>query len=597
MSRRPVRVAVGIVGAVALAASIGYLVHALDPGALLETARAAGADPSGLVLALVAYLAAFALRAAVWARILPGLGFGHALAAIHVGLAANHLLPFRLGEPVRPIVASRRTGVALDATAASTVMLRAADVLAVLALGAALGPAALVAMTGQLRWAVLLVAGAAFVAGAAWLRKVARRRSLVVRPAGLEVAAAALIAWLLESVVILQAAGWAGITLTPAEAALVTAVTIAAQAVAIAPGGIGTYEAAAAGTMVALGAAAGPALAAAVAAHVLKTVYALVAGGIGAIWPAPGLVDARRHRPAAPERLPASAPGCGPVLLFLPAHDEEATVAHVLERAPREVRGHRVELLVVDDGSADRTAARARDAGAEVRPLGANHGLGAAVRAGLAEGVARGAAAIVFCDADGEYAPDELERLVAPILAGEADYVVGSRFAGGARRMRPHRLVGNLLLTGMLTIAARRRIGDGQSGYRALSREAARHAEIVHDFNYAQVLTLDLLSKGARYREVPISYRHRTAGRSFVRPLGYLRAVIPAVVRELAGARDPASVLHDVVREPGHGVLPGDVVEPAVGAERIGGGPRHGQGVMGVVVREQALSSERHDAG
>ena len=121
---------------------------------------------------------------------------------------------------------------------------------------------------------------------------------------------------------------------------------------------------------------------------------------------------------------------------------------------------------------------------------------------------------------------------MGPILAGEADYVVGSRFAGGARRMRPHRLVGNLLLTGMLTIAARRRIGDGQSGYRALSYEAARHAEIVHDFNYAQVLTLDLLSKGARYREVPISYRHRTVGRSFVRPLVYLRAVVPAVIRE-----------------------------------------------------------------
>lgn len=591
------RLAVWGVGAVALAASIGYLVHALDPGALLATADAAWADPLGLALALAAYLAAFALRAAVWARMLPGLGFGHALSAIHVGLAANHLLPFRLGEPLRPVVASRRTGVSLEATAASTVVLRAADVLAVLALGAALGPAALIAMTGQLRWAVLLFAGAAFVVGAAWLRRVARRRALAVRPAGLEVAAAALIAWLLESVVILQAAGWAGVTLTPAEAALVTAVTIAAQAVAIAPGGIGTYEAAAAGTMVALGAPAGPALAAAVAAHVLKTVYALVAGGVGAIWPAPGLVGPSRGGPVAPARAPASAPGGGPVLLFLPAHDEEATVAAVLGRAPGEVCGRRVELLVVDDGSADATAARAVAAGAEVRPLGVNRGLGAAVRAGLMEGVARGAVAIAFCDADGEYAPDELERLVAPILAGEADYVVGSRFAGGERRMRPHRTAGNLLLTSLLTLAARRRIGDGQSGYRALSWEAARRAEIVHDFNYAQVLTLDLLSKGARYREVPISYRHRTTGRSFIRPLGYLRAVIPAVVRELAGARDSSSVLHDVSGEVGSGAFPEGGVEPAAGADRIGGGPGHGQGVMGVVMREQALAPERHDAG
>jgi glycosyltransferase involved in cell wall biosynthesis len=227
----------------------------------------------------------------------------------------------------------------------------------------------------------------------------------------------------------------------------------------------------------------------------------------------------------------------GTVVLFLPAHDEAATVGSVVGRAPAEVAGHPVRVVVVDDGSADATAMVARQAGAEVLSLRPNRGLGAAVRTGLAVAVEHRAAAVAFCDADGEYAPEELERLVAPILAGKADYVVGSRFAGQARHMLPHRWLGNRVLTLGVRLLVRRwgvrGLTDGQSGYRALSAEAARASEVIHDFNYAQVLTLDLVAKGFRYAEVPISYRFRQHGRSFVRLLPYLRQVAPAVWRQL----------------------------------------------------------------
>jgi glycosyltransferase involved in cell wall biosynthesis len=141
---------------------------------------------------------------------------------------------------------------------------------------------------------------------------------------------------------------------------------------------------------------------------------------------------------------------------------------------------------------------------------------------------------VVYLDADGEYAPGEVGRLLAPVLSGAADYVVGSRFAGRIDRMLPHRRLGNRLLTVAVRWLTRRRdLTDGQSGFRAFSAEAAAAAEIIHDYNYAQVLTLDLLAKGFRYAEVPIGYRFRTSGRSFVRIGRYLRRVVPAVYREL----------------------------------------------------------------
>src|ERR687895_116099 len=159
----------------------------------------------------------------------------------------------------------------------------------------------------------------------------------------------------------------------------------------------------------------------------------------------------RRRPDAGPDTLAADAP----VVLFLPAHDEEASVAAVVRRVPSRVAGQPVVCVVIDDGSTDRTAERARSAGAEVVSLGRNHGLGAAVRRGLAEGLQRGAAAVAFCDADGEYAPEELERLIAPILDDRADYVVGSRFAGTIGRMLPHRRLGNRLLTTAMRFVTR----------------------------------------------------------------------------------------------------------------------------------------------
>ena len=220
------------------------------------------------------------------------------------------------------------------------------------------------------------------------------------------------------------------------------------------------------------------------------------------------------------------------IVLLLPARNEAPRVAAVIERAPAWIGGRPVEVVVVDDRSSDGTAAAAVAAGAKVID-GPGLGLGAAVREGLRFAVAAGAEVVAFCDADGEYDPDELAAVVAPILDGRADYVVGSRFAGSIRRMHTRRRAGNRALTLAVRALSGLPVTDGQSGFRALSRTAADDAEIIHDYNYAQVLTLDLVRKGHRYAEVPITYGFRESGDSFVRLGTYLRHVVPAVWREL----------------------------------------------------------------
>jgi uncharacterized membrane protein YbhN (UPF0104 family) len=521
--------------------AVVVVVRGVDTEALRATVRAAGSDPVGVGAALAAFAAAFLLRSVAWRLVLPGLPLGQALAALHVALGANHVLPFRLGEPLRVVSVVRRVRIPLAPAAASTLTLRTADILAMGVLGAVVAPAAFADLLGPWGWAVLALVAVGAAAGVVWLRRLAVLHPGAIRLPGFRVAALTGSAWLAEAVVIWQVAHWAGVPLSASEAVLVTSAAVAAQVLAFAPSGFGTYEAAATAAFVALGHDAGTGLAAALTAHALKTAYSLVAGAVAVVLPAPSLLGRFRLAPQELPARPSLASPDGPVVLFLPARDEEAAVAAVVGRAPASVAGRPVRVVVIDDHSSDSTAARAVAAGADVRPLPGAGGLGAGVRYGLRLAVEEyGAAVVAFCDADEEYDPAELERLVRPILAGEADYVVGSRFAGRIDRMLPHRRVGNQVLTLLLRICARTPVTDGQSGYRALSRAAAADAEIVHDFNYAQVLTLDLLGKGYRYAEVPISYRFRTTGRSFVRLVPYLRRVLPAVYRELnAPARLP----------------------------------------------------------
>ena len=252
--------------------------------------------------------------------------------------------------------------------------------------------------------------------------------------------------------------------------------------------------------------------------------------------------DAARGRPLVPA-LDRAAELAGPApgercLALLVARDEEAAIGRVLSRLPREACGMPVDRLVVDDGSRDPTPDIAREHGARVVSHPSCRGLGAALRTGLEEARACGYAATVYLDGDGEYEAAELESLLAPVASGREDYVLGSRFLGKRDGMSWHRTIANKIVSKLISFLMSSTVmTDAQTGYRAFSRRALDAARIRHDYNYAQVLTLSLWGAGIEPAEVPISYRRRSSGRSFVRYPEYLARVAPAVWREWRASR------------------------------------------------------------
>ncbi len=200
------------------------------------------------------------------------------------------------------------------------------------------------------------------------------------------------------------------------------------------------------------------------------------------------------------------------VFFVIPAFNEAGRVGRVL----RELREHGYrDLVVVDDGSADGTASRARRAGAVVVRHRRNRGQGAALRSGIREALRRGADVIVTFDADGQHLAREAGRLVGPVVRGEADVVFGSRFLGAAPGIPfVKRLVlrGGVLVERLLLGA---RLSDAHNGFRAFSRRAAELVEISCDgMAHASEIVYEVRERGLRYREVPVTIRYDAYSRA-----------------------------------------------------------------------------------
>ncbi len=272
-SRRSPRWA--IVAATLLTIPVAWLILAsVDVDALGAVWQEVLDQPFGLLLAVAAFGVAFILRAVAWIRVLPDLSLGQSWAGLHLALGANHLLPLRLGEPFRVVSVVRRAGIDWQRATASTLTLRAGDLVSIGIIGAVAGLGTFSAWWATA--AIVLGGGIAVAAGVVWLNRLSRTRDVSL-PGPLAIGAT-VAAWAFEAVVVYQAAGWAGVDLSFSGAVLVTSAAVAAQVAAFAPGGLGTYEAGGMTAMVFLGVEPATALAVVLTAHAVKTAYSLLCG-------------------------------------------------------------------------------------------------------------------------------------------------------------------------------------------------------------------------------------------------------------------------------------------------------------------------------
>ena len=228
-------------------------------------------------------------------------------------------------------------------------------------------------------------------------------------------------------------------------------------------------------------------------------------------------------------------------LVFIPAWNEEENLPAVLDELRRELPD--ADVLVVDDGSTDGTAAVARGRGAEVLSFGENRGLRAGIAAGYSHALERGYAYCGRVDADGQHPAAELKRLLALVESGETDVAVGSRFVSGpgykAYRYEPEgiRKLGTGLLRRSMRIALGRPFNDATSGLYAASAKALPALARPYESGAPEVeAVLRLHEEGLRVAEVPVDMRERAGGESKLKGKKALLLVL-TVIATLLGAK------------------------------------------------------------
>ncbi len=222
-------------------------------------------------------------------------------------------------------------------------------------------------------------------------------------------------------------------------------------------------------------------------------------------------------------------------LAIVPALNEEECVGRVIDEIREFDPGF--EIVVVDDGSTDRTAGVAVDRGAHVVRLPFNLGIGGAVQTGYRYAFERGYDIAVQVDGDGQHDPAQLPTLLGPLLDNQADMVVGSRFAvGEGYRSSFARRLGIRLFARVVSAVVRQRVTDTTSGFRAVNRRgiALFAADYPHDYPEVEA-TVMVVKQGLRLKEVPVAMRERVGGRSSITAFGSVYYMVKVLLAIFVG--------------------------------------------------------------
>lgn len=210
----------------------------------------------------------------------------------------------------------------------------------------------------------------------------------------------------------------------------------------------------------------------------------------------------------------ARATALPPLAIVIAAYNEQGAIGPVIESLPPAISGLEVAKIVVSDGSADATVKEADAAGALVCDVPVNRGQGAALRLGYRLAREGGASYIVTTDADGQYNPAEISGLLAPILAGEADFVSGSRTKGSEETKDLVRKAGVRTFALMISLLTGQRVTDPSFGLRAMRAEVTGSVRLDQPQYQASELLIGVIARGYRVTEIPATIHKRQVGKS-----------------------------------------------------------------------------------
>ncbi|MDQ3623779.1 MAG: glycosyltransferase family 2 protein [Verrucomicrobiota bacterium] len=217
------------------------------------------------------------------------------------------------------------------------------------------------------------------------------------------------------------------------------------------------------------------------------------------------------------------------LIIQMPCYNEEETLGIALQALPRQVPGvDKVEWLIINDGSSDRTIDVARAHGVDhIVDLGSHHGLARGFIAGLDASLRSGADIIVNTDADNQYNAEDIPKLVEPILKGDADIVVGARPIAEIQHFSPLKKMLQQLGSWVVRMASATNVADAPSGFRAMSREAAMQLNVFSQYTYTLETIIQAGQKNMGIVSVPI----RTNG--FLRPSRLMKSTRAYVQRSI----------------------------------------------------------------
>lgn len=220
-------------------------------------------------------------------------------------------------------------------------------------------------------------------------------------------------------------------------------------------------------------------------------------------------------------------------LVIVPAFNEESNIGQVVDDILGSGLG--LDVVVIDDGSHDRTGAVARAHGARVIALPFNLGIGGAVQTGLKFAHRHGYDVAIQIDGDGQHVPSEISLLLAPLQRHEADVAIGSRYLGPRHYRTPFmRRLGMLVFSTVNSVLIGQRITDNTSGFRAFNRRAIEFLSLTYPSDYPEPEAVVMLGRnGFRLQELAVKMRPRHNGESSisaVRAVYYMIKVLLAII-------------------------------------------------------------------